>query len=119
VNSGFGDALSITVTSSSGKTLVLEPLNFVWQNADVAAVQKTYDGQKGAIVELFGWPYNDVAKECVFLGKAGTFLLVLFVGNQAKSFEGYMGVKVWPPNEHIWGSNYYETDGQFRPWYLV
>ncbi|KAI5786947.1 alpha amylase [Pyronema domesticum] len=102
VNSGFGDALSITVTSSSGKTLVLEPLNFVWQNADVTAVQKTYDGQKGAIVELFGWPYNDVAKECVFLGKAG-----------------YMGVKVWPPNEHVWGSNYYETDGQFRPWYLV
>lgn len=30
-----------------------------------------------------------------------------------------MGVKVWSPNEHVWGSHYYETDGQFRPWYLV
>ncbi|EHK97926.1 putative Alpha-amylase 2B [Glarea lozoyensis 74030] len=30
-----------------------------------------------------------------------------------------MGVKIWPPNEHIWGSNYYEPDNQFRPWYQV
>jgi alpha-amylase len=32
---------------------------------------------------------------------------------------GYMGVKVWPPNEHVWGSHHYESDAQFRPWYLV
>lgn len=30
-----------------------------------------------------------------------------------------MGVKVWPPQEHVWGSNYYETDNMFRPWYLI
>lgn len=30
-----------------------------------------------------------------------------------------MGVKVWSPNEHVWGSDLYEPDGQFRPWYLV
>ena len=53
-------------------------------------------------MELFGWPYEDVAKECAFLGKAG-----------------YMGVKVWPPTEHVWGSDYVEADGQFRPWYLL
>jgi alpha-amylase len=37
-------------------------------------------GQKGGIVEMFGWPYADVAQECEFLGKAG-----------------WMGVKVFPP----------------------
>lgn len=37
------------------------------------------------------------------------------------SFEcpGYMGVKVWPATEHVWGSEYYEKDHQFRPWYFV
>jgi alpha-amylase len=30
-----------------------------------------------------------------------------------------MGVKVWPPNEHVWGSNWYETDNMFRPWYFA
>lgn len=30
-----------------------------------------------------------------------------------------MGVKIWPATEHLWGSNYYEEDKQFRPWYLV
>ncbi len=34
---------------------------------------------RGAIVELFGWPYDDIAKECEMLGKAG-----------------YMGVKIFP-----------------------
>ncbi|PPQ77545.1 hypothetical protein CVT24_005235 [Panaeolus cyanescens] len=93
--------LAITVTSADGKKLVLDPINFVWQNPTLDKAQASFNGgQKGAIVELFGWPWNDVAKECVFLGKAG-----------------YMGVKVWAPNEHVWGSNYYETDGQFRPWY--
>jgi alpha-amylase len=41
-------------------------------------------GQKGAIVELFGWPYADIKEECEFLGKAG-----------------YMAVKVFPPQESV------------------
>ncbi|KAF8534912.1 glycoside hydrolase superfamily [Trichophaea hybrida] len=103
VNSSLTDPLPITVTSANGKQLVLEPLNFIWQNVPLTAAQSSFTGgQKGAIVELFGWPYNDVAKECSFIGKAG-----------------YMGVKVWPPNEHVWGSYNYEPDSQFRPWYFV
>jgi alpha-amylase len=90
VNSGFADALSITISSSSGKTLTLDPINFIWQNTALTAAQSTFqNGQKGGIAELFGWPWADVGKECAFLGKAG-----------------YMGVKIWPPNEHVWGSNY-------------
>ncbi|KAL7273623.1 hypothetical protein RUND412_003498 [Rhizina undulata] len=103
LTSSYTGTLTISVTSGNGKSLVLEPLNFIWQNAALTAAQSDFTGgQKGGIVELFGWPYNDVAQECAFLGKAG-----------------YMGIKVWPPTEHVWGSNYYETDGQFRPWYFL
>jgi alpha-amylase len=53
---------------------------FVW---DAPAINRaeTNGGQKLAIVELFGWPYADIEKECVFLGKAG-----------------YGGVRIWPPS---------------------
>lgn len=74
VSSSFAGALAITVTSASGKTLVLDPLNFIWQNNPLTGAQSTFsNGQKGGIVELFGWPYNDIASECTFLGKAGTY----------------------------------------------
>jgi alpha-amylase len=90
VTSTFKTSLRMTISTSSGKTLVLDPINFIWQNVALAAAQSTFqNGQKGGIVELFGWPWVDVGKECAFLGKAG-----------------YMGVKIWPPNEHVWGSNY-------------
>lgn len=69
----FTGSLAITITSASGKKLVLDPLNFIWQNSPLVGAQSAFDsGQKGGIVELFGWPYNDIALECTFLGKAGT-----------------------------------------------
>jgi len=37
-------------------------------------------GQKGAIIEFFGWPYADIKNECESLGKMG-----------------WMGLKVFPP----------------------
>lgn len=73
VSASFAGTLPITITSSSGGTLVLDALNFIWQNNALVGAQSTFtDGQKGGIVELFGWPYKDVASECTFLGKAGT-----------------------------------------------
>ncbi|KAF3219913.1 hypothetical protein TWF679_010369 [Orbilia oligospora] len=103
VSSANTGGLNIRVTDSTGGSLTLETLYFLWENPAISGGQSNFnDGQKGAIVELFGWPYDDVAKECAFLSKAG-----------------YMGVKIWPPQEHVWGSNYYETDKQFRPWYFV
>lgn len=73
VSSSFSGSLAITITSASGKTLVLDPLYFIWQGNALTAAQSTFtNGQKGGIVELFGWPYNDIASECTFLGKAGT-----------------------------------------------
>lgn len=57
---------------------MIAALYFIWDQQAVN-VPATNNGQKVAIVELFGWPYNDVAQECVFLGKAG-----------------YGGVRIWP-----------------------
>lgn len=94
VNQSFSTSLAIKLSTPSGKTLTLDPINFIWQNAALTAAQSAFqNGQKGGIVELFGWPWVDVGKECAFLGKAG-----------------YMGVKIWPPNEHVWGSNYVSHD---------
>lgn len=59
-------------------------------------------GQKGAIVDLFGWPYADIEAECNdFLGKAG-----------------YMGVKISPPQEAVL-SDRWPLSGERNPWYLV
>jgi len=103
VNTKNSGGMVITVTSSDGATLVLDPLYFMWENAPITGGQSNFNnGQKGAIVELFGWPYDDIAKECAFLSKAG-----------------YMGVKIFPMQEHVWGSNFYEPDNQFRPWYFL
>ena len=36
------------------------------------------NGQKGGIVEMFGWPHEDVAQECEALGKMGWMGVKLF-----------------------------------------
>ena len=56
---------------------------------------------RGAIVELFGWPYVDVAEECAFLGKAG-----------------YLGVKIPPQQEHLMSDAYLQR-GELNPWYFT
>ena len=58
-------------------------------------------GQKGAIVELFGWPYADIKEECEFLGKAG-----------------YMAVKVFPPQESV-TSDAWPQQGELNPWWFI
>ncbi|KAJ3180357.1 hypothetical protein HDU85_004062 [Gaertneriomyces sp. JEL0708] len=96
------DGLNISIRGlSTSSVLTLDPVYFPFHMPSVSRPE-TLNGQKGAIVELFGWPFKDILKECEFLGKAG-----------------YMGVKIWPATEHVWGDNYYEPDGQFRPWYFV
>ncbi|KAJ3214003.1 hypothetical protein HK099_007066 [Clydaea vesicula] len=101
LDSSFKTSLPIKIViANTETTLVLEPLNFFWQNTPV---KSNYNGQKGAIVELLGWPYKDIAKECVFLGKAG-----------------YMGVKIWPVNEHVFNDKSFERGKtEFNNWYYV
>lgn len=65
-------------------TLVLDDLDFIWNHPQINQPDNYKRGQKGAIIEMFGWPYEDIAQECEMLGKAG-----------------YLGVKVFPPQESI------------------
>jgi alpha-amylase len=101
----FDNGLDIIVSCTDGSaswTLELDPVNFVWQNNVVTQPSGMKGGQKGAIVDLFGWPYDDIAQECSdFLGKAG-----------------YMGVKINPPQESVL-TDAWPQSGQRNPWYFV
>ena len=77
--------------------LELEDEFFLWDNPPVNQGSQYENGQKGVIVELFGWPYNDIAEECDFLATAG-----------------YMGAKVFSVNEHILTYDTVE-DGELNP----
>ena len=103
--SALTEALTLVVkgTDKDGKewTITNEPSNFVWQAAAINQPSNYKNGQKGAIVELFGWPYADVAEECAFLAQAG-----------------YMGVKVFPPQESVL-SNEWPQSGELNPWWFV
>ncbi|KAJ3209829.1 hypothetical protein HDU67_005871 [Dinochytrium kinnereticum] len=103
VTSSLRNGLNIIVTApATGATLTLDPVYFVWDTPAITGRGETLGGQKGAIVELFGWPFKDVAKECEFLGKAG-----------------YMGVRVWAPNEHLTTDHWLEGQNNRNPWYFV
>ena len=68
-------AVSLSVKGSDDTKIDLEPLDFAWNSGKVN--QKFFphgdyrNGQKGAIVEMFGWPHKDVERECEFLAKSG------------------------------------------------
>jgi alpha-amylase len=50
---------------------------------------------------MFGWPYDQIEKECEFVGKAG-----------------YLGVKVFPPQEAILSYTTVEN-GELNPWWFI
>lgn len=91
--SSLTEALSLTVkaTDAAGVayTIDLESPNFIWQNPIVNQSSVYENGQKGGIVELFGWPHADVEAECASLGKMG-----------------WMGVKIFPVMESVWSNEW-------------
>jgi len=99
-----GMPISARVVDNNGKQLaklVLEDEYFMWDNPTVNQGPQYENGQKGAIVELFGWPFDDIAEECEFLGKAG-----------------YMAVKVFPASESILTFDTVEN-GELNPWWFL
>ena len=78
--------------------LELENEYFIWDNIKINQDIKYENGQKGVIVKLFGWSYEDIGEECQFLNKAG-----------------YLGVKISPPNEAILTYDIVEED-ELNPW---
>ena len=98
---GFPISARLQVNGEDKAKLELEDEYFLWDNPTVNQGPQYENGQKGAIVELFGWPYNDIAEECDFLGTAG-----------------YMAVKVFPVGEHILTYDTVE-DGELNPWWFI
>ena len=79
--------------------LELEDEYLIWDNIVINLPEEYENGQKGSIVELFGWPYEDIAEECEFIGKAG-----------------YLGVKIFSPNEQLLTDNLVEGV-VLNPWW--
>lgn len=71
--------ISVEVHGSDGSRIVLENIDFAWNAPPIIQPSNYKSGQKGAIIEMFGWPYADIEQECEALGKMG-----------------YLGVKVYP-----------------------
>lgn len=93
----------ITIKVSDGKDyeITLEEVDFVWNAPKIEQSSVYENGQKGGIVELFGWPYEDVEQECVHIAKAG-----------------WMGIKVFPPNEQVM-SDEWPQQGELNPWFFA
>lgn len=90
----------VTVTGSDGSTIKLDPLDFVWNAAPLKQRSGDYrNGQKGAIVEFFGWPDKDIEKECEFLSEAG-----------------YLGAKLFPHHEQVMSTEPFQN--VLNPWYV-
>ena len=98
---GFPISARLLVNGQDFAKLELEDEYFLWDNPAVNQPPQYENGQKGAIVELFGWPYLEIAKECPFLGQVG-----------------YMAVKVFPVGEHILTYDTVE-DGELNPWWFI
>ena len=97
-----GLSLSVKIIDNHNKQLAkleFENEYFLWDNINIKEDNIYENGQKGVIVELFGWPYDDIQEECEFLGNAG-----------------YLGVKISPPNEHIL-TYYKDEEGELNPWW--
>ncbi len=81
--------------------LELEPIYFYWNLPIINSPSNYENGQKGSIIEMFGWSYLEIEKECEFIGKSG-----------------YLGVKVFPPQEAIFSFSSVEN-GELNPWYFL
>ena len=96
---------AIIVDKKTEKEIVrldLENEFFIWDNPKISRSEEYENGLRGSIVELFGWPYEDIAEECEFLGHAG-----------------YLGVKVYSPNEHILTYDLVENNVVNPWWYMT
>jgi len=94
-------ALSISVKGSDGSYIQIDEIDFRWNAAAIEERQGDYrGGQKGAIVEMFGWPHADVEQECKSLAAMG-----------------YLGVKVFPVHEQVMSTEPFQNF--MNPWYFM
>lgn len=87
--------------SHAPATIILDPVDFIWNHPTIDHSSGDYrTGQKGSIVEMFGWPHEDIMKECEFISGAG-----------------YLGVKFFPVQEQVMSSEPFNN--VMNPWYFM
>ena len=96
----FRNVLKIVVKAKTGEKLELEDVDFIWNSEYLVTPKYDTKGQKGAIIEMFGWKDNDIAQECEFIGE-----------------QGYMGVKVFPHHEQVMSNSPFKSE--MNPWYFM
>jgi len=95
------EPLVVSVSGSDGSKIELEPIDFRWNAPTIKERAGDYrGGQKGAIVELFGWPHVDVEAECKDLASMG-----------------YLGVKIFPTMEQLMATEPFNNN--INPWYFM
>ena len=99
-NSTFKKVLKIKIKAETGEVLELEDVDFYWNIEPLGETLFDTKGQKGAIVEMYGWSDKDIEKECKFLGE-----------------QGYLGVKVFPHHEQVMSDEPFRD--QLNPWYFM
>ena len=92
--------LKIKVKAETGEILELEDVDFYWNIEQLGNTKFDTKGQKGAIVEMYGWSDKDIEKECKFIGE-----------------QGYLGVKVFPHHEQVMSDEPFRE--QLNPWYYM
>ena len=87
-----------------GTTLEIPSITLLWNVTPLKIRDSNnpnlLNGQKGAIVEMFGWPHQDVLEECQLLGKAG-----------------YLGVKLSAVHEQL--ISFESVNGTLNPWHFM
>ncbi|KAK2943058.1 putative Pancreatic alpha-amylase [Blattamonas nauphoetae] len=97
----FTSPLKVSVIARTGQSLVLDDIDFIWNAAPIKSRPGDFrNGQKGAIVEMFGWPDEDIEKECRVIADAG-----------------YLGVKLFPHHEQLMSVQPFENE--LNPWYFM
>jgi alpha-amylase len=102
-NSSFVKEVNFNVEGSDESMLEIPPIHFLWNANTITDTQGDFrKGQKGAIVEFFGWPHNDLEKECELLSMAG-----------------YLGAKLFPVHEQLMSDRPEVISGTLNPYYFM
>ena len=100
-DSSYTNILKVKIQAASGESLELDDIDFIWNVQQLGQTKyDTRNGQKGAVVEMFGWPDDDIALECQKIAEAG-----------------YMGVKTFPHQEQV--MSYQPMENMLNPWYFM
>ena len=99
-DTSFKNVLKIVVKARTGEILELEDVDFIWNSEPLRPGRYETNGQRGAIIEMFGWKDTDIEKECEFIGQ-----------------QGYLGVKVFPHHEQVMSHTPFRN--VMNPWYFM